>query len=79
MCLILDGCLVFAKSLGQGKTWAFKLVSLIPYFFYIPLTTQVSEARYPSSTLFPFLFGVSVLKLNIRKKATLILRGYWGT
>ena len=31
-------------------------------------------SRYPSSTLFPF-FGVSLLKLNLRKQGTLIVKG----
>ena len=29
--------------------------------------------RYPSSTLLPFLFGVSLLKQNSRKKGTLVI------
>ena len=36
-------------------------------------------ARCPSSTLFPFCFGVSLLKLNIRKKVPLPVRVYWET
>ena len=32
-------------------------------------------SKYPSSTLFPFLFGVSLLKLNIRNEAALIVMG----
>ena len=27
----------------------------------------------------PFYFGVSLIKLDIRKKGTLLLLGYWGT
>ena len=34
----------------------------------------MTESRYPSGTLLPFLFGVSLLKLNNRKKGTLIIR-----
>ena len=34
--------------------------------------------RYPSSALLPFLFGVSLLKLNSRKKGTLIINGLLG-
>ena len=34
-------------------------------------------ARYPSSTLFPFYFGVSLLRLNIRKRVPVFLWGYW--
>ena len=40
------------------------------------------DARFPSSTLFPFFGGgggVSILELNSRKKGTLLLKGYWGT
>ena len=41
------------------------------------------QPRYPSSSLFRFYFGLSVLKLNIRQKGTLMmkgsLRGYLGT
>ena len=36
------------------------------------------ESRYPSSTLLPFLFWVSLLKLNSRKKGTLIINGLLG-
>ena len=35
-------------------------------------------ARYPSSTLLPFYFGVSLLKLNSRTKGTLIINGLLG-
>ena len=35
-------------------------------------------SRYPSSTLLPFYFGVSSLKLNSRKKGTLIIHGLLG-
>ena len=34
--------------------------------------------RYPSSTLFPFLFGGLLVKLNIRKKGTPIFKGLLG-
>ena len=33
----------------------------------------LSGPRYPSSTLLPFLFGVSLVKQNSRKKGTLIV------
>ena len=37
------------------------------------------NARYSSSTLFPFLFfWVSLLKLDIRKKGTLCIMGLLG-
>ena len=45
------------------------------------LTREVSldwTIRYPCSTLLPFLFGVSLLKPNSRKKGTLIIRGLLG-
>ena len=32
----------------------------------------------PVVPMFPFLFGVSLLKLNIRKKGTLIIKGLLG-
>ena len=38
----------------------------------------VRRTRYPSGTLFLFYFGVSLLKLNIRKKGTLIIQGLLG-
>ena len=43
-----------------------------------------STTRYPSSTHFPVCLGVSLAKLNIRKKGTLIIKGsvgnlVWGT
>ena len=38
-----------------------------------------SITRYPSSTLFPlFYLGVSLLKLNSRKKETLFIEGLLG-
>ena len=37
-----------------------------------------NESRYPSSALLPFYFGVSLLKLNSRKKGTLIISGLLG-
>ena len=37
-----------------------------------------TTSRYPSSTLLPFLFGVSLLKLNSRRKGTLIIKGLLG-
>ena len=39
----------------------------------------MEHPRCSSSTLFHFGFWVSVLKLNIRKRGPLILKGYWGT
>ena len=48
----------------------------------------IPKRRYPSSTLFPFLFWVSLLKLNVgEKKGTLTINrllgnleahSYWG-
>ena len=36
-------------------------------------------SRYPSSTLFPFLFGgLLIKKLNSRKKGSLIIKGLLG-
>ena len=35
-------------------------------------------SRYPSSTLLPFLFWVSLLKLNSRKKGSLSINGLLG-
>ena len=45
-----------------------------------PLSTKLlnPEPRYPSSTLLPFLFWVSSLKLNNRKKGTLTINGLLG-
>ena len=36
------------------------------------------RARFPSSTLLPFLLGVSLLKPNVGKKGTLFLKGLLG-
>ena len=42
---------------------------------YDPLTAYQDLARYPNSTLLPFLFGVSLLKQNSRKKGTFVIYG----
>ena len=39
---------------------------------------RFSVSRYPSSILLPLYFGVSALKLNTRKKGTLIITGALG-
>ena len=36
------------------------------------------QTNYPGSTFFPFYFGISLLKLNIRKKGTLVIEGLLG-
>ena len=42
-----------------------------------PLFMEYARAlsRYPSSALFPFCLGVSLLKLNSRKKGAVFLKG----
>ena len=37
-----------------------------------------TTTRYPSSTLLPFLFWGLLMKLNSRKKGTLIIKGLLG-
>ena len=44
----------------------------------IIIVVRTPIIRYPSSTLFPFYLGVSLLKLNSKKKGSLMFKGLLG-
>ena len=50
----------------------------VPALLFNP---HLLKPRLTSTTLVPFSFGVSlyIMRPNTRKKAALLLRGYWGT
>ena len=71
-----------AWSTSKRKTYACSqngnTVSRTPYCLISELEEAFSNSRCPSSTLLPFYFGVPVLKPNIKKKGTLIIKGLLG-
>ena len=66
------------KSMHIASIWVGGCVMVVGS---IPGFKEPMQARYPSSTLFPFLcWGrVSLLKLINRKKGTLIIKGLLRT
>ncbi|CAE7273168.1 unnamed protein product [Symbiodinium sp. CCMP2456] len=62
--VVFEGCLLIAKFVDVPKAWWFSLLSLIPYFFYIPLNTQVSENQQVWIR-FPALYEMAALLLIV--------------
>ena len=62
--VVFEGCLLIAKLVDVPKAWWFSLLSLIPYFFYIPLNTQVSDDQQVWIR-FPALYETAALLLIV--------------
>lgn len=62
--VVFEGCLLIAKLVDVPKAWWLSLLSLIPYFFYIPLNTQVSENQQVWIR-FPALYETAALLLIV--------------
>ncbi|CAE7896715.1 unnamed protein product [Symbiodinium microadriaticum] len=62
--VVFEGCLLIAKLVDVPKAWWFSLLSLIPYFFYIPLNIQVSENQQVWIR-FPALYETAALLLIV--------------